>query len=121
MVECDPIGIRNFCIMSHDGSGASSEGKAAAMRFWFPQDRQKKSPREKLFRLLKKQKWRQWFLYGVPPATYCISLIDQQVRTASLTSTGKALIVLHDVSLDDVEVLDESQDGARIVREGSEA
>jgi hypothetical protein len=59
--------------------------------------------------------------YGVPPATYCISLIDQQVRTASLTSTGKALIVLHDVPLDDAEVLDESQDGARIVREGSEA
>jgi hypothetical protein len=57
--------------------------------------------------------------YGVPPATYYISFIDQQVGTASLTSTGKVLIVHHDVRLDDFEVLDESQDSDRIVREGN--
>ena len=58
--------------------------------------------------------------YGVPPATYYISFIDQQVRTASLTSTGKVLIVHHDVLLDDLEVLDERQDSARIARESNE-
>jgi hypothetical protein len=58
--------------------------------------------------------------YGVPPATYYISFIDQQVRTASLTSTGKVLIVHHDVLLDDLEVLDERQDSARIARESNQ-
>jgi hypothetical protein len=58
--------------------------------------------------------------YGVPPTTYYISFIDQEVRTASLTSTGKVLIVHHDVPLDDLEVLDESQDSERVVRESTE-
>jgi hypothetical protein len=58
--------------------------------------------------------------YGVPPATYYISFIDQQVRTASLTSTGTVLTVHHDVPLDDLEVLDESQDTTRIAREATE-
>jgi hypothetical protein len=57
--------------------------------------------------------------YGEPPPTYYTSFIDQQVRTASLTSTGKVLIVHHDVLLDDLEVLDDSQGAVRIAREAA--
>jgi hypothetical protein len=70
--------------------------------------------------MIKKPKVGAVVSYGLPPATYYISFIDQQVRTASLTSTGKVLLVHHDVLLDDLEVLDESQDSARIVRQDTE-
>jgi hypothetical protein len=52
--------------------------------------------------------------------TYFVTDVDYDAKTADIRTTGGAVVVHHNVVWSELTLLDESQNAARIVREGTE-
>jgi hypothetical protein len=57
--------------------------------------------------------------YGEPPVTYLVEDVDYSAKTADIRTTAAPVVTHQNIAWSELNVLDESQNAARIVREAT--